>query len=370
MRIVQFTLFCLLLASQAAQAEFQFNMPLGVTPVSHDIYHLHMTIFWVCVVIGIAVFGVMFYAMIYHRKSRHPKPAQFHEHLWVEIAWSIIPLFILIAMAVPASKVLIDMSNYDKADITIKVTGYQWKWRYEYLDNQINFFSTIATPFDQMHGTAPKDANYLREVDHPLVVPIHKKIRFLFTSNDVIHSWWVQNLGVKRDSVPGFISEGWARINRPGTYYGQCAELCGMNHAYMPIVVVAMNEKDFNDWVAQQKGEKVSAQTPAPNAAPTDTAAKPASTTTEKKLSLDELKKRGEQVYMTTCSACHMPTGVGLPPTFPALKGSVIVKGPLADHMNRVMNGKAGTAMQAFKDQLNDDDLAAVITYERNGLGE
>jgi cytochrome c oxidase subunit II len=346
---LQFNLISLLFASSAAHAQSNFNLTQGVTPLSHDIYVLHMTIFWVCVVIGIIVFGVMLYSIIYHRKSSGHKAVQFHENTWLEITWSIIPLLILVFLAVPATMVLRHMNDTAKADITIKITGYQWKWRYEYLGEKINFFSNFSTPIAQLKGTEKKSPLYLRTVDHPLVVPIHQKIRFLMTSNDVIHSWWVPDLGVKRDALPGYINEAWARINRPGTYYGQCTELCGMNHAYMPIVVIALDEQDYQKWVAAQKGEGE------------DETADLVKTWTR-----DELMARGEKTYMGICAACHQPTGMGMPPTFPALNGSPIVNGPIAGHIDRVMNGKAGTAMQAFKTQLSDTDIAAVITYERN----
>lgn len=349
---VQFTLFSLLLASGAALADWDYNLTPGVTPISHDIYSLHTLVFWICVVIAVLVFGTMFYSLIHHRKSKGAKPAEFHEHPWVEITWTIIPLLILVFIAIPATRVLMAMNDNDQPDLTIKITGYQWKWHYEYLDQGVEFFSNMNTPNDQIQGTAPKDANYLRTVDHPLVLPIHKKIRFLMTSNDVIHSWWVPDLGVKRDALPGFINEAWARINKPGSYHGQCTELCGINHAYMPIVVEAVSEQDFEKWIAQQKGQ-----------------GQPAAADLKKVWSKDELMQHGEQVYLSICAACHQPTGLGLPPTFPALKGSPIATGPLPEHMNRVMNGKPGTAMQAFKTQLNDVDIAAVITYERNAFG-
>jgi cytochrome c oxidase subunit 2 len=187
----QLNLIGLLLASQNAFAEMEINLPLGVTPISQDIYHLHMTIFWICVAIGIVVFGVMGYSILFHRKSKDRKPAQFHKHLWLELTWTIVPFIILIIMAIPATRVLMNMSDMDKPDITIKITGYQWKWKYEYLTEGVHFFSNNATPLAQMQGKAPKDKEYLRQVDHPLVLPLHKKVRFLVTSNDVIHSWWV-----------------------------------------------------------------------------------------------------------------------------------------------------------------------------------
>ncbi len=368
MRFAHFNLFGLLLASSAVHADTMLNLTPGVTPLSHDIYALHMTVFWICVGIGILVFGAMLYAILYHRKSQGAKAAQFHEHTWVEITWTLIPLLILILMAIPATRVLLHMNDYSQPDITVKVTGYQWKWRYEYLDQGINFFSNMNTPHDQLIGKAPKDENYLRSVDRPLIVPIHKKIRFLMTSNDVIHSWWVPELGIKRDALPGFINEAWARIDKPGTYYGQCTELCGINHAYMIIVVNAVTEEDFEKWVAQQKGITLPTPVAAP-AAPAAAATKTPVAQATKKFSLAEQMQHGEQVYLSTCAVCHQATGLGMPPTFPALKGDPVTIGPIDMHTNRVLNGKQGTAMQAFRDQLNDADLAAVITYERNAWG-
>lgn len=344
------------------------NMTPGVTPVSRDIYDLHMTIFWICVVIGVIVFSFLFYAIINHRKSKGVTPAQFHEHRWIELTWTIVPFLILVIMAIPATLVLHRISDTSKPDLTIKITAYQWKWRYEYLDQGISFFSNIATPYQQIHNLIPKDQNYLRTVDHPLVLPMHKKIRFLITSNDVIHSWWVPDFGIKRDAVPGFINESWARINRAGTYHGQCAELCGINHAYMPIVVTVLGEKDFSDWMSNQKNP--TATTPS---APTSSITTPSTTTTPAApaaaLTLDQLMQKGEKVYMSLCVVCHQPNGQGMPPTFPAIKQSKIAIGPREPHIHIVMNGKPGTAMQAFKDQLSDEDLAAVITYERNAFG-
>lgn len=385
MRARHCTLLSLFLASSATRADWVLNLTPGVTPTSHDIYDLHMTIFWICVAIGVVVFGVMFYAIVHHRKSKGVKAAQFHEHLWVEITWSIIPFIILILMAIPATKVLIHMRDTTKADVTIKITGFQWKWQYEYLDNDIRFFSNSTTPFEQIHNKAPKDANYLRTVDHPLVVPIHKKIRFLVTSNDVIHSWWVPDLGTKQDAIPGYINEAWTRINRPGTYHGQCAELCGINHAYMPIVVIAMAEKDYANWVAEQKGGVVTPATPVPTVPTkpaTETLAKPAVPTPAaavaavppvasptQKLTKEQQMQLGEKIFNGTCAVCHQANGEGMPPVYPSLKGSKIAIGPLPIHLNRVIFGKAGTAMQAFKDQFSDEELAAVITYERNSWG-
>lgn len=351
MRSVQSTLFALLAASGSVFADTTLNLTQGVSPISRDIYDLHMTVFWICVVIGVGVFGAMFYAMFYHRKSRGAKPAQFHSHPILEITWTIIPALILIVMAIPATKVLININNNDQEEVTIKITGYQWKWQYEYIEDGIKFFSNLSTPLAQMQNKEPKGEHYLREVDNPIVVPIHKKIRFLITSNDVNHSWWVPDFGVKRDAIAGIINEGWTRIDKPGTYRGQCAELCGINHAFMPIVVIATTEQGYKDWIAKQKGQATSGDAEA-----------------NKIWTQQELMTKGEQVYAKICAACHQPNGQGLPPTFPALKGSKIATGPIADHVNIVVNGKTGTAMQAFKTQLSDAEIAAVVTYERNAF--
>jgi len=371
-RVAQCTLISLIFASSEGFADLEFNLPEGVTPTSHNIYNLHMTIFWVCVIIGILVFSTLIYSLIFHRKSRGHVPAEFHSHLGIEIAWTIIPFIILVLMAIPAMKVLRNMHDESQPDLTIQVTGYQWKWRYDYLDLGIHFFSNISTPYDQIHGNAPKNPNYLREVDHPLVLPIHKKIRFLVTSNDVIHGWWVRELGVKQDAIPGFINENWARINRPGIYRGQCSKLCGLNHGYMPIVVVALTEKEFGQWVAQQKGIAVPPSvTTLPQATPgaPATQPKPAKVQPATHVSLADSMKHGEQIYMSMCVTCHKPDGTGSPPVFPALKGDPTVMGPVDKHIDTVMNGRPGTAMQAFKDQYSDEELAAVITYERNAFG-
>lgn len=352
MRSLQSTLFTLLAASNTAFAETTLNLTQGVSPISHDVYDLHMLIFWICVAIGLIVFGAMFYSIIHHRKSKGHKAAEFHSHLFVEIGWTVIPALILIAMAVPATKVLLNMNNEDKEDLTIKITGYQWKWHYEYLEDNISFFSNLSTPFAQIHNEAPKGEDYLREVDNPLVVPIHKKIRFLITSNDVNHAWWVPDFAVKRDAVGGFINEAWVIIDKPGTYRGQCAELCGINHAFMPIVVIAKSEQGYKDWIAQQKGE-----------------ATRGAVDITRPWTKDELIANGSQVYNRICAACHQPGGVGLPPTFPALKGSKVANGPLEKHILTVMDGVSGTAMQAFKNQLSEVDIASVITYERNSWG-
>ena len=352
MRRVQSTLFGLLAASGSVFADSAYNLTPGVSPISHDVYELHMTVLWICIVIGVVVFGAMFYAMYYHRKSRGAKAANFHSHTWLEVTWTVIPCLILIAMAIPATNVLLNMNNNDQEAVTIKITGYQWKWHYEYLEDNVSFFSNLSTPQDQIHNKAPKGPHYLLEVDHPLVLPIHKKVRFLITSNDVNHAWWVPALGVKRDAIAGIINEGWTIIDKPGTYRGQCAELCGINHAFMPIVVLALPEQAYKDWIAKQKGEATAGEAD-----------------TNREWSLKELMAQGEQTYNKVCAACHQVTGLGTPPTFPAMKGSKVTIGRIDKHIEVVMNGVSGTAMQAFKTQLSDVELASVITYERNAWG-
>ena len=241
-----------------AMADWGLNLTRGVTPYSNTVYNLHMLILTLCIVIGVVVFGVMFYSIFAFRKSVGAKAAQWHESTKVEILWTLVPFLILIGMAVPATHALIMMEDVSGADISIKVTGYQWKWHYQYLDSGINFFSTLASDSNMARqlnsGVDPKTVpNYLLEVDNHLVVPINKKIRFLTTAGDVIHSWWVPALGWKRDAIPGYINESWANIQTPGTYRGQCAELCGKDHGFMPIVVEALSEEDYAAWAAKMK---------------------------------------------------------------------------------------------------------------------
>lgn len=344
--------------ASAAVDYWQMNMRKGVTPLSKDMYDLHMIGLMVCAVIGVLVFGVMIYSLIYHRKSKGYQPAKFHEHAHLEIVWSIIPFLILVALAVPATKVLMRLEDSRDSDVTIKVVGSQWKWQYQYLDQGIRFFSNLATPYAQIQNTQPKGKWYLLEVDNPLVVPVHKKIRFLVTSSDVVHSWWVPALGVKRDAIPGFMHESWAWIEKPGVYRGQCAELCGINHGFMPIVVKAVSEDDFAKWVNEQP--KVEDQYAAPEG---PIAEKP-------KKTREELMKLGKEKFETICAACHKVDGKGMPPLYPALKNSSVAVGyPISRHINLVLNGVTGSAMQPYKEQLNDEELAAVITYERNAWG-
>jgi cytochrome c oxidase subunit 2 len=243
----------LILSTNKAWANISINMPVGVTDMSQEIHKLHMIIFWICVVIGIIVFGVMFYAIIFHRKAAGHKAVQFHEHAKLEIFWTLIPFLILVAMAVPATKTIFAIDDTADSDLTIKITGYMWRWHYEYVGTKVAFMSDLSTPYEQIINRAEKDQNYLREVNNPLVLPINRKVRFLMTGNDVIHSWWVPELGVKKDALPGFINETWARIHTAGTYRGQCAELCGERHGFMPIVVKAVSEDEFDTWLKAQE---------------------------------------------------------------------------------------------------------------------
>jgi cytochrome c oxidase subunit 2 len=342
----------------AAADPWQLNMYRGVTPISQDIYNLHMICMVVCAIIGVVVFGVMLYSLIYHRQARGFKPAKFHDNLRLEIVWSIIPLLILVGLAIPATRVLMRMDNTDDSTLTIKVVGYQWRWQYQYLDQGISFFSNLSTPYQEMQNKQKKGQWYLLEVDKPLVVPIHKKIRFLVTANDVIHSWWVPELGIKRDAIPGFMHEAWASIEKPGVYRGQCAELCGINHGFMPIVVQALPVEEFDRWVAAQpKVEDQYAQT-TPDALDHPV------------MSWSQLMSKGKKTYEMYCAACHKSDGTGLPPMYPPLKGSSIAVGhPISRHLELILNGVPGSGMQPYRDQLTNEEIAALATYERNAWG-
>ena len=342
----------LLLGAGNSYAEYPINLTRGVTDISNKVFDLHMLIFWICVVACVMVFAVLIYSIFTHRKSKGAVAAEFHESTTVEIIWTTIPFLVLVAMAVPATTTLLALEDTRDADMSIQVTGYQWKWKYDYLDDDISFFSVLTTPREQIEGDAPKDDTYLMDVDNPIVVPINKKIRFLITSNDVIHSWWVPALGWKQDAVPGFINDAWTELTEPGTYRGKCAELCGKDHGFMPIVLVAKTQEDYDAWVEEQKGAAA--------------AAADAATAT---LTMDELMAKGETAYNSHCAACHQANGAGIPGVFPAIAGSAVAIGDVAKHIDIGINGVPGTAMQAFGEQLSAVDLAAVITYQRNAFG-
>ena len=351
----------------AARADI--NMPVGVTPISKEIFELHMLIFWICCVIGTLVFGVMFYSMFKHRKSKGAVAADFHESTTVEIIWTAVPLVILIAMAIPAAKTLIAMEDTSNAEVTVKVTGYQWKWHYEYLDSGIDFFSSLSADHNAARQVGSgidvsQYDHYLKDVDNPLILPVGKKVRFLHTSADVIHSWWVPDLAVKKDAIPGFINENWALIEEPGTYRGKCAELCGRDHGFMPVVVKALPEDEYNAWVAANAPVQIADTDDSAGSAPAAVNADD-----DREWSLDELVASGESVYNNHCAACHQVGGEGLPGAFPAITGSAIATGDVAAHIDIVYTGKPGTAMAGFADRLSNSDMAAVLTYQRNALG-
>ena len=348
-----FTLMALGLGS--AHADYTLNLMKGVTQLSNDVYDLHMLILWICVVIGIAVFGTMFYSIYFHRKSMGHKAEQFHENTTVEIVWTIIPTLILVGMAIPATKTMLEMDDIKESEMSIKVTGWQWKWEYEYLDNDVHFFSSLDEASNKARqkdsGIDPRSVpHYLLNVDKPLVVPINTKIRFLFTAADVIHSWWVPDLGWKKDTIPGFVTEAWTSIEKAGTYRGQCAELCGKDHGFMPIVVIAKEKADYDAWVLEQQG-----------------IAKADAGAAEKDWTADELIAKGETVYANNCASCHMADGAGLSGTFPAITDSPIVTGDIDAQIGLLMEGKG--MMPAFGQMLNAVDFAAVSTFIRNGLG-
>ena len=336
----------------AESATRQLNMPQGVTEVSQAAYDIHMIMMWICTVIGIAVFGFMFYVMYAHRKSRGAVAANFHENHVVELIWTIVPALILIVMAIPATTALLKVYDTENADIDIKVTGYQWKWQYEYIGEGVKYMSELRTSQDEIYGRAPKGEHYLREVTEPLVIPTGKKVRFLITGNDVIHSWWVPDFGVKRDAVPGLFTAAWAKTDVPGTYVGECTELCGIGHAFMPVVVEVKEEAEYNEWLAGKKAEVAEY-----------------ASTIGKEWTFDELMVRGEEVYERSCAACHQSDGNGIPGVFPALKDSPIALGAKEGHIAVLIDGVAGTSMQSFADRLSEVDIAAVVHYERNAWG-
>ncbi len=353
---------CAMLVSGAASASVdmpggpkvnQLNLTTGITEIARDVAWLHWMMLIICLVIFIGVFGVMFYSIWAHRKSKGAKPATFHESVGVEIAWTVIPFLIVIGMALPATRTVVAMKDTSGADMTVKVTGYQWKWGYEYMDGPaegVAFLSNLSTPTTQINNLEPKSEFYLMEVDNPLIVPVGKKVRVVVTAGDVIHSWMVPDLGVKQDAIPGFLRDTWFRAEQVGEYRGQCAELCGKDHAYMPIVVKVVSEEDYLAW-AQEQQNMLTASADDPN----------------KEWTLDELMVRGEGVY-AQCVACHQANGKGLAPAFPALDGSPIVMGPKSGHIDIMLNGKEGTAMQSYSG-LSDVELASVITYARQSWG-
>lgn len=360
---------CLSMISFRVLASYDVNIPQPASPIAEQIYGLHMYILWVCATIFVVVFGFMFYSIFKFRKSNGAKPdVNFHESTLIEIIWTIIPFVILIAMAVPATKTILDMKDTSSPDMTVKVTGFQWGWRYDYSAEDFGFYSNLTTPWSQIGqpGTGPLEKqgdDYLLEVDHPLVVPVGKRIRLLVTSNDVIHGWYVPQLGINQYGIPGFIKDVWFKADRTGTYKGQCSQICGKLHGYMPITVVVKSEAEYAKWLVESKTKwstKVSVS-----------AAPAVSTPAEddiKVFTMVDAKEKGEKLYAANCVACHQPNGKGMPPTFPSLAGSKIVLGPSDQQINIVLNGKPGTAMQSFA-RLSNSEIAALITFTKNSFG-
>jgi len=331
-----------------ALAAREWNLQTPVTEIARQQYELHTFIFWICVIIFVGVFGVMFYSLFKHRKSVGHQAEQFHENTVVEIVWTVVPFLILFFMAYPATKTILAMKDTSASELTIKVTGYQWKWNYDYLQDGFGYYSNLTTPLAQIENREPKGEHYLLEVDNPMVVPVDTKVRVLITAGDVLHAWWVPAFGVKQDAIPGFVRDSWFRAEKIGTFRGQCAELCGKEHGFMPVVVEVKSKEDYAKWAAEQKAKVAAA------------AEDPAKVWDEKALA-----ERGEKVFAANCAACHQATGKGVPGAFPALDGSKVVLGPSAGQIALVLNGKAGTAMASFR-QLSNTDLASVITYTRN----
>lgn len=340
------------LVSGIAAAEYALNFQQPASSIAHQVFELHNLITIIVFVIMALVAGVMFWSIAFHRKSTGRKAATFHDNTKLEVLWTVVPFIILVGMAIPSTSALLHMDDTSDSDMTLKITGYQWKWEYEYPAEGIKFMSALATPRDQINNKADKGEHYLLEVDNNVVLPVGKKVRLLVTANDVLHSWWVPALATKKDAIPGFINELWVKIDEPGIYRGQCAELCGKDHGFMPIVVEAVSEPDFKKWANRQKGQMVAAAAAA-----------------GKTWSKADLMKQGEKVYNQTCAACHGATGAGIPGVFPAMAGSKIANGDVKAHLDIVLHGKAGTAMAAFGKQLSDVDIAAVVTYERNSFG-
>jgi len=334
-----------------ASAELVYDLQPPVTPVAQLMYDLNVYIFWICVVIFVAVFGTMFYSIFRHRKSVGHKAAQFHENFMVEIIWTVIPFVILLVMAFPATKTILAMKNTGAPDLTIKVTGYQWKWGYDYLQEGFGFYSNLSTPLAQIENRDKKGPYYLLEVDRPMVVPVGAKVRVIITAGDVIHAWSVPAFGVKQDAIPGFVRDAWFKAEKTGTYRGQCSELCGKEHGFMPVVVEVKSKEDYANWLAEQK-QNVAVAAEDPNKVWTEA----------------DLAAIGEKIFTANCVACHQANGQGIPGAFPALDGSKIVTGPAAAQIAIVLHGKANTAMPSWK-QLSNTDIAAVITYTRNAWG-
>lgn len=344
-------LACLILMAsglELAHADYTLNLVQGVTQLSHELYDLHMLILWICVFIGLGVFGTMFYSIYHHRKSKGHEAAKFHENTTVEIVWTIIPTLILIGMAIPATKAVLNQDSVQDSDMSVKVTGKQWYWEYEYLDSGVRFESHLDEASEKVHRVSSMDSrsvpHYLLNVDKPLVIPVKTKVHFLFTASDVIHSWWVPDLGWKKDAIPGFVTEAWTYVENPGTYRGQCTELCGRDHGFMPIVVVALEQEQYDAWVKST----LEKQNQAPDLSDQ---------------SRSSLIAKGESVYLKNCVACHQIDGNGVSGWYPALRGNAKVTGNMDQLIGFI---QAGTSKMPSFRKLPDDELAELITYLRN----
>jgi cytochrome c oxidase subunit 2 len=369
------------MSATAAFADYHVDIIPPASPTAQDAYALHWGVMYVCIAIFFIVFGAMFWSVFKHRRSQGAVAAQFHENTTIEIIWTLVPLIVLVAMAWPATRTMLEMKDASNADVAIKVTGYQWRWDYDYQQEGLHFVSNLATPRDQIEERdgpgKPKGEHYLLEVDRPMVVPVGKKVRLLITSNDVIHGWYVPQLAVNQYGIPGFIKDAWFTPKEVGLYRGQCSQICGKEHAYMPIVVDVRSEADYKKWVQEEKAKQPpaapaavpqAAPAQAAEAAPQQAAAAAKGGAAPAKMDVAELKSTGEKVYAANCAACHQPTGKGMPPAFPALAGSKVATGPKPAHIATVLNGRPGTAMASFA-RLSDAELASVITYERTAWG-
>ncbi len=336
------------ISSTAFSESSDYNMSVGVTEVSKSIFELHMVIFWICVAIGVIVFSIMFWSLWKYRKSKGAVAADFDDNFWLEIGWTVAATLVLVWMAVPSTQVMVEAYDDAEGEINILITGHQWKWHYEYLEDEVGFFSNLSTSQEQIDGEVPKGEFYLREVDEPLVIPTNTRVRFLITGNDVIHSWWVPDFAVKQDAIPGFINTAWTNVPEPGIYRGACTELCGIKHAFMPVVVRVVERDEYDDFIAQKV-----------------TLAEAERLLTSKNWTKEELMERGEQFYNTNCAACHQANGAGIPPVFPALVGSQVVMSDSAKQIEILMEGVQGSAMAAFGDSYSEIDIASVITYTR-----
>ncbi len=389
-----------LLVSCAALADYKVDILEPGSPMARESYGLHWGIMYVCIAIFFIVFGAMFWSIFKHRRSKGARAAQFHENTTIEVIWTIVPFVVLIGIAYPATRTVIEMKDVSGSDMAVKVTAYQWRWEYDYQNEGIKFISNLATPRDQIDNYdgpgQPKNDNYLLEVDRPLVVPVHKKVRLLITSGDVIHGWYVPQLGVNQYGIPGFVKDAWFEADKPGVYRGQCSQICGKEHAYMPIVVMAKSAEDYAAWVKEQKAKMAP---PTPEAVPQQAAAptspvageqmaaakqagkgealagrtaaaqvSPSAPAGGAKMSVADLKAGGEKVYLANCAACHQPNGKGIPGTFKPIAGSPTANGPAAAHIATVLKGRPGTAMASWA-RLSDKELAEVITYERSAFG-